>query len=87
MRHGPARLLGRSRLWGHRCACCCHSSALFIVGGIVVIYVVAGRLLAFVGQSFTGRWLSLFSLRVVIEVLGSCRRFGRLDLSVVVWVV
>ena len=87
MRLGPARPLGRSRLWGRWCACRCRSSALFVVGGVVVVYVVAGRSLAFVGQSFVGRGLSLFSLRAVIEVLGGCRRFGRLDLSVVVWVV
>ena len=87
MRHGPARPLGHSRLWGCRCACHCRSSALFVVGGIVVIYIIAGRSLAFVGQLFVGRWASLFSLRAVIEVLGSCRRFGQLDLFVVVWVV
>ena len=87
MRHGPARLLGHSQLWGCRCACRCHSSALFIVGGIVVVYIIAGRSLAFVGQLFVGRWPSLFSLRAVIEVLGGCCRFGWLDLFVVVLVV
>ena len=87
MRHGPACLLGRSRLWGCRCACRCRLSALFVVGGVVVVYVIAGRSLAFVGQLFVGRWASLFSLRAVIEVLGGCHRFGQLDLFVVVWVV
>ena len=87
MRHGPARPFGRSQLWGHRCACRCRSSVLFVVGGVVVIYVVAGQSLAFVGQLFVGCWPSLFSLCAVIEVLGGCRHFGRLDLFMVVWVV
>ena len=60
---------------------------LFIVGGIVVVYVIAGRLLVLIGQSFVGRWLSLFSLHAVIKVLGGCHHFGQLDLFVVVWVV
>ena len=87
MRHGPAHPLGHSWLWGHRCACRCRSSALFIVGGVVVVYIIAGRSLVFIGQSFVGCWLSLFSLCAVIEVLGGCCCFGQLDLFVVVWVV
>ena len=54
-----------------------------VVGGVVV----AGWSLAFVGQLFVGRWALLFSLRAVIKVLGGCRRFGQLDLFVVVSVV
>ena len=87
MRHAPARPLARSRLWGRGCACRCRSSALSVIGGVVVVYVVAGRSLAFVGQLFVGCWPSLSPLRAVIEVLGGCRRFGWLDLFVVVWVV
>ena len=41
-----------------------------VVGGIVVVCVVAGRSLAFVGRSFVGCWPSFSSLRVVVELLG-----------------
>ena len=87
MRHGPARPLAHSQLWGRGCACRCRSLALSVIGGVVVVYVVAGRSLAFVGQLFVGCWPLLSPLRAVIEVLGGCRRFGWLDLFVVVWVV
>ena len=87
MRHGPARPLACLRLWGHGCACRCRSSALSVIGGVVVVYVLAGRSLAFVGQLFVGCWPSLSPLRAVIEVMGGGRRFGWLDLFVVVWVV
>ena len=87
MRHAPARPFDRSRLWGRGCACHCRSSALSVIGGVVVAYIVAGRSLAFIGQLFVGCWPSLSPLRAVIEVLGGCRRFGWLDLFVVVWVV
>ena len=87
MRHAPGRLFDRSQLRGRGCACRCRPSALSVIGGVVVVYVVAGRSLAFVGQFFAGCWPSLSPLRAVIEVLGGCRRFGWLDLFVVVWVV
>ena len=69
------------------CGRCSSSSAPSVIGGVVVVYVVAGRSLAFVGQLFVGCWPSLSPLRAVIEVLGGWRRFGWLDLFVVVWVV
>ena len=53
----------------------------------MVVHVVAGLSLVFVGQLCVGCWSSLSPLRAVIEVLGGCRRFGWLDLFVVVWVV
>ena len=70
MRHAPARPLGRSRLWGRGCACRCPLWALFVVGGVLVAGVVAGWSLAFVGQSFVGRWPLLSSVRAVIELWG-----------------
>ena len=47
-----------------------------VVGGIVVVCVVAGWSLAFVGQSFVGRWPSLSSVRAVIELWGGGGSFG-----------
>ena len=47
-----------------------------VVGGVVVAGVIAEWSLAFVGQSFIGRWPSLSSVRAVIELWGDGGNFG-----------
>ena len=42
----------------------------------MVAGVVAGWSLAFIGQSFVGRWPSLSSVRAVIELWGGAGSFG-----------
>ena len=76
MRHAPARPFDHSRIRGRGCACRCPLWVLFVVGGVVVVCIVAGWSLAFVGQSFVGRWLSLSSVRAVIELWGGAGSSG-----------
>ena len=60
---------------------------LFITGGIVVVCIIAGQSLAFIGWLFVRHWLSLASLHAVIELLGGWCHFWQAGLFVVVWVV
>ena len=47
-----------------------------VVGGVVVVCIIAGWSLAFVGQSFVGCWPLLSSVRAVIELWGGAGSFG-----------
>ena len=47
-----------------------------VVGSIVVLCIVAGWSLAFVGQSFVGHWPSLSSVHAGIELWGGGGSFG-----------
>ena len=49
---------------------------LTVVGGIVVVCVIAGWSLAFVGQLFVGCWPLLSSVHLVIELWGGGGSFG-----------
>ena len=46
---------------------------LTVVGGVVVVFGIAGRSHSFVGRSFVGRWLSFAGRWVVGVVFGSRR--------------